>query len=186
MGSAKYKLVDAENDDVYLAVCVEELRDSLPCYDDRRALIAKDSLASVDGFRVLVLLAYEHLFGMRVCWHCPHCNHGEGFEPCQDFFGSNATPEGGVFSRMDAGFSSFECQKSSGALHAHSQLFPQCIHQHLPLIEVLRHLADKPDIVEKYLSYKRHVSRQEFCDEETVQSWENGRRQDVENRWPDR
>ena len=49
-----------------------------------RALLAKDSLASVDGFRIMVLLAYEHLFGMRVCPNCPHCNHDEAVSPCQD------------------------------------------------------------------------------------------------------
>ena len=107
----------------------------------RRALLAKDSLASVDGLRIMVLLAYEHLFGMRVCPNCPHCNHDEAVSPCQDLFGSNAKAEGGVFGRIDAGYTSFEAQKSTGALHAHSQLFVQCLHQHKPLSEVLQSLA---------------------------------------------
>jgi hypothetical protein len=80
----------------------------LPPYDQRRALIAKVSLASVDGFRVRVLIANEHLFGVRVCWICPDCNFAEDMEPCQDLFGSNAKAEGGVCGRMDGGATSFE------------------------------------------------------------------------------
>ena len=122
----------------------------------------------------MVLLAYEHLFGMRVCPNCPHCNHGEKFRPCQDLFGSNAKAEGGVFGRIDAGYTSFEAQKSTGSLHAHSQLFVQCLHQHEPLSEVLVALAEKPGLVEKYLKFKEHVCRQVFCDDKAVRSWEEG------------
>lgn len=75
------------DDDVFLALKSEDLKDQIPDYDSRRALIAKDSLASVDGFRLMVLLAYEHLFGMRVCPNCPLCNHGDDARPCQDLFG---------------------------------------------------------------------------------------------------
>ena len=55
MGRETYKLGD--DDEVFLAMTPEELKRSLPSYDHRRALISKDSLASVDGFRLLVLLA---------------------------------------------------------------------------------------------------------------------------------
>ena len=146
-------------------------------------MIAKDSLASVDGFRLMVLLAYEHLFGMRVCPNCPHCNHDDHGSPCQDCFGSNAKPEGGVFGRVDAGYTSIEAQKSTGALHAHSQLFVQCLHQHEPLSEVLKRLAQKPELVERYLRYKEHVCRTVFADDDLVQSWEQARRKEVESAW---
>ena len=91
--------------------------------------VAKDSLASVEGFRVMVLLAYTHLFGMRVCPNCPHCNYDEDQDPCQDCFGSNAKAEGGVFGRLDGGFTSFEAQKSTGALHALGAVWvpPRCL-----------------------------------------------------------
>ena len=162
------------DDDVWLALRPEDLKDQIPDYDSRRALISKDSLASVEGFRLMVLLAYEHLFGMRVCPNCPHCNHGDDARPCQDVFGSNAKAEGGVFGRIDAGYTSFEAQKSTGSLHAHSQLFVQCLHQHEPLSEVLKALSTKPDLVDKYLKYKEHVCRQVFCDDETAASWKEG------------
>ena len=95
--------------DVCVSVPVEMLVPNLPTHDTRRAVLAKDPLASVDGFRVLVLLAYRHLFGMRVCSRCPDCNNGNNSTPCQDMFGSSASPEGGIFGRIDAGFTS-TCQ----------------------------------------------------------------------------
>ena len=129
----------------------------------RRSLIAKDALASVDGFRVMVLLAYEYLFGMRVCPNCPHCNHDDITKACQDCFGSNAKAEGGIFGRLDAGYTSFEAQKSTGSLHAHSQLFIQCLHQHEPLSEVLLRLTEKPELVKRYLNYKERNSDFSNC-----------------------
>ena len=122
-------------DFVDLHIPVADLAGRVPAYDDRRAMLARDPLASVDGFRVLCHLAYEHLFGVRVCPRCPDCNNAdnEDAKPCQDIFGSNATPEGGIFGRIDGIFTSIEAQKSAGSLHAHSQLHVQCIHQHTSL-----------------------------------------------------
>ena len=125
-------------DFVALNCPLADLVERVPLYDDRRAILARDPLASVDGFRVLCSLAYEYLFGMRVCAFCPDCNN-DGIEsavPCQDLFGSNATPEGGVFGCADGGSTSIEAQRSAGSLHAHSQLHVQCIHQHKPLREI--------------------------------------------------
>ena len=183
LGQAAYTMHDG--DDVWLALSPEDLQAQIPDYDTRRALIAKDSLASVEGFRVMVLLAYEHLFGMRVCPNCPHCNHDDDAEPCQDCFGSNAKSEGGVFGRLDAGYTSFEAQKSTGALHAHSQLFVQCLHQHQPLSQVLDELTERPELVQRYMQYKAHVCRQMFAEDGSLQSWEEGRRKEVESLWPE-
>jgi len=183
LGQASYTMHDS--DDVFLALSPEDLKAQVPGYDTRRALIAKDSLASVEGFRVMVLLAYKHLFGMRVCPNCPHCNHDDSADPCQDCFGSNAKSEGGIFGRDDAGYTSFEAQKSTGALHAHSQLFVQCLHQHEPLSQVLTQLTEKPELVERYMQYKAHVSRQMFAEDGSLKSWEEGRRKEVESVWPE-
>jgi hypothetical protein len=130
-----------KEEDVILSIPVEDIVNSLPSYDDRRAMLARDPLASVDGFRMLVLATYEYIFGMRVCAFCPDCAIYDN--PCQDIFGSNAMPEGASFGRIDAGYSSVEAQKSTGSLHAHSQLFVQCLHQHTPLAEILSRLKGK-------------------------------------------
>ena len=165
-----------------MALSAEHLTHVVPSYASRRALLAKDSLASVDGFKVMVILAYEHLFGMRVCFNCPHCNHDVNDEPCQDCFGSNAKPEGGVFGRIDAGYTSIEAQKSKGDLHAHSQLFVQCLHQHTPLIEVLQRLRQGgKGIVDKCLQHRAHVCRQICADPALAEE----RLPDREKEWPE-
>ena len=143
-------------DDIVLGVPLEDLLARVPSYDERRAILARDPLAAVDGFRITVRLAYEHVFGMRVCAYCPDCNsHEYGLPPCQDIFGSNATAEGGSFGRVDAGYTSIEAQKATGSLHAHSQIFVQCIHQHTPLEEVLNVIRAQPQhVAQRYLRYK--------------------------------
>ena len=85
---------------VDLHINPESLRECLPAYDERRAILARDPLASVDGFRVLAELTIEILFGVRFCRNCPRCS--ESVSPCTDLCGSNASPEGGVFGRADA------------------------------------------------------------------------------------
>ena len=152
-------------DDVIVGLPVEDILDALPSYDERRTILARDPLASVDGFRVLIQVTYLCLFGLRICPFCPDCNNSKHGVPCNDLFGSNALPEGGIFGRIDAGYTSIESQKSSGSLHAHSQLFVQCLHQHTPLVEVLAKVrADGKDLVSQYLDYKAHVSRQMYSD----------------------
>ena len=116
------------DDDATIAVSVNKMRDNLPPYDVRKKILAGDALASVDGFRIMILLTFEHLFGIRFCPNCPDCNTTTC--PCQDIVGSVATALGGIFGRIDAVFTSIEAQKSTGSLHAHSQLFIQCLHEH--------------------------------------------------------
>jgi hypothetical protein len=129
----------------------------------------------------LVLATYEYLFGMRVCPYCPDCNSLPG-DPCQDLFGSSALAEGGVFGRIDAGYTSIEAQKSTGSLHAHSQLFVQCLHQHTPLVDVLARIrrVGGASIVEGYLRYKTHVCRQVYGPPPTEEELEK-----VERDWPE-
>jgi len=84
--------------------------------------------------------------------------------PCQDLFGSNAHPEGGIFGRIDAGFTSVEAQKSTGSLHAHSLLWLQCLHQHTPLAEIFVNTSHATkELLDKYLKHKEHVSRQVYA-----------------------
>ena len=131
---------ESRSDDVLLGIPVAALISTIPSYEERKRLLARDPLASVEGFRTLVAATCLHLFGIRICVHCPDCNNRGATEnsttlPCQDIFGSNSTAEGGVFGRCDALFISIEAQKA-GALHAHCQLFIQCLHQHLSLIHI--------------------------------------------------
>ena len=79
-------------------------------------------------------------------------------------------------------FISIEAHKSAGGLHAHGQLHVQCIHQHTPLAELLDLLTrDGGRIVQDFLSYKKHVCRQDY---EDVEGW-RGRRRQTEEEWPE-
>ena len=50
-------------------------------------------------------------------------------------------------------------QKSTGSLHAHSQVFVQCLHRHTWLSDIRKNqLRQQPwDIIKEYLKYKAHV-----------------------------
>ena len=170
------------------SLSVDDVTRAVPTYDQRRKILATDSLASVEGFRVMVQLTLEHLFGIHYCPNCPSCNScSNSSVPCQDLFGSSARAEGGIFGRVDAVFTSIEAQKSTGSLHAHSQVVIQCLHQHNPMWEIAAKLEEdfirtKGVIFKEYLQYKAHVCRQVYCsDRETLDE----RLDIVESQWPE-
>ena len=103
-------------------------------------------------------------------------------QPCQDIFGSNAVATGGGFGRADAGYTSTEAQKYTGSLHAHSQLFVQCLHQHTPLQEVFRIIEESADdICREYKDYAAAVAKATYTTPEHVDErlWEK------EKMWPE-
>ena len=167
--------------DLYMDVPVGDLAEFIPNHDQRRIALARDSLASVDGFRILVLAAFKFLFWMNVCFHCPDCNTDKSMFPCQDVFGCSSTPEGGFAGRAEAVFTSIEAQKATGSLHGHSQVFIQCLHQHMPLIKVFEFLKKgNAEVVRKYLRYKTHVCRQVYADKDIAEK----RLPEQEAAWP--
>eukprot|EP00973_Karenia_brevis_P044320 6139255-Karenia_brevis.AAC.1 len=148
--SAFYALTEPPVDVDMETLSLEELHHLVPDHDTRRAMISQDALASVDGFRTIVLLFLEHVLGLRICPDCPNCL-------CSDLFGSNASPEGGILGRVDGIYGSIEAQKSAGSLHVHVQVFVQCLHQHVPLQRLLR--SYKQNVIalkDEYAKYKRH------------------------------
>ena len=105
----------------------------MPDYDLRRLILARDPLCTVEAFKVLVRVVLAQLLGIRMCPDCPHCNKGKN--PCQNRFGSNALPQGGIFGRCDGIFGGVETQKS-GSLHLHFWAYLQRAHQHKTLVEI--------------------------------------------------
>lgn len=131
----------------------------------------------------MIQLTFQHLFGIICCPNCPDCNSNKSDNPCQDLFGSNAIPEGGIFGRVDAVYTSIEAQKSTGSLHAHSQVFVQCLHQRTNIYQILQQLREKTDsIVREYLRYKEHVSRQVYT-EDTDEV--NAKLAEAQSEWPE-
>ena len=64
-----------DDDSVDVPIDEEELLSLVPTFDERRTIVARDGLASVDGFNMSILLVFEYIFGMKVCDKCPDCNH---------------------------------------------------------------------------------------------------------------
>ena len=151
----------------------------LPAYDDRKALLARDPLACVEGFRVLVYLALRRLFGLRFCPRCPDCAQSD--TPCMDAFGSNAVSVGGIFGRVDAVYGALEYQKG-GPLHIHAQVFVQCHHQFTPISELLGlKMEQQLEMLRKYSDYTAHVRRMVYCD---PLAWK-GEQEQLEEEWPE-
>ena len=154
-GDRAWPALDA---DFTCSLPVECLEPRVPNWEERRRILARDPLATVDGFRVTMLLLLRHLFGMSTCLYCPDCSCGP--TPCQDNRGSNAKTNGGVFGRCDAAYVAIEFQKSSGSGHGHIQLFVQCLHQHESLREIFAATSERAAALrEAYLHYTSHVRR---------------------------
>ena len=77
IASANSALLTDEESDIIMDIPLEDLLKKLPTYDERRAILARDGLASVDGFKLTILLVCEHILGMRVCFDCPACSEAK-------------------------------------------------------------------------------------------------------------
>ena len=182
-----------DKDYLEAALPFEDLSAILPNYDERRALLSRDGLASVDGFRITILLVLEYICGLRVCSQCPNCNFKSYDNEenrilfcCQDLLGNNSYSDGGAFGRNPGIYISIEAQKSQGSLHAHAQLHVECLHQHAPLMEVMTKIkGNGPNIVAQYLRYKKHVCREEYADLDRWKRDDGKRRLEIETAWPE-
>ena len=126
-------------------------------------MLATDALASDEGFRAMVLLTFEHLFGMRSLFVRFVQTVMMVVEACHVNICAAVTllQRDGFLDRVDAVYTSIESQTSLGSLHAHSQLFVQCLHQHTSLHNVLNMLRSACKfVVREYVAYKTHVCRQ--------------------------
>jgi hypothetical protein len=121
--------------------------------------MARDPLAAVDAFHVYTRVVLARLLGIRMCPECPHCNRGAN--PCQDAYGSNAEPQGGIFGRVDALFGGVEAQMA-GALHLHFFAYVQRVHQHNTLKEIagmLRRGLITADALKQWHAFVRRETR---------------------------
>ena len=170
------------DDGISFPIHLETFRRALPAWQQRRTLLARDPLASVDGFHTLLRLLCQHIFGISMCDQCPDCDKTE--HPCGDSFGSSATLSGGAFGRVDAIYVTIEAQKSTGSLHGHMQCFVQCLHQHTPLTEIFQLPQWRLEALrEEYCKYQAHVAHAEYSGQE-----EAGIREGIaaaESTWPE-
>ena len=109
---------NAANDEV----CMD-----LPEYDLRKAMCASDPLSVIEGYKIEIYLRLATLCGLRMCPDCPSCNvKGIG---CQDKFGSNMRPGGGIFGAAVALGAGTEHQ-GYGTPHLHGEIHVNSIFQY--------------------------------------------------------
>ena len=87
---------------------------------------ARDPLAVVEAYKVHVCVRLAAALGVRMCPLCPRCN--EGNLGCQDMFGNNMRPVGGVLGGMTALGGATEHQ-GHGTPHFHAEGHVVCPHQ---------------------------------------------------------
>ncbi len=149
----------------------------LPEYDLRRLILARDPLCIVDAYNVLVRVVLARLLGIRMCPECPHCNQGDN--PCQNRFGSNAEPQGGILGRCDAVAGSTEAQKS-GSLHYHFKAYAQRAHQHKTLLEIANLIRQDLLVPGALKAYQNWICKETYPDlaRHKVET------EEVEKQWP--
>ena len=115
----------------------------LPDYEVRRVCGAREPLAVVDAYHVTMRLRLARLLGVRMCPNCPRCNEVSVTKyPCQDKFGSNMMPMGGVLGGVDAFGSATEFQSTNDP-HIHGEVHIVCIYQFSTLEEIANEIKKK-------------------------------------------
>ena len=94
-------------------------------YDIRRLAAARDPLAVIEAHRLNVCFRLAWLLGMRMCPRCPRCNE-DGLWGCQDLFGSNMRPTGGILGGALA-FEGGNENQASSTPHFHGQVHIVCM-----------------------------------------------------------
>ena len=111
----------------------------LPLYHVRRKLTARDPRAVVAAYRYEVKFKLPMLLGLRVCPDCPNCNiYVDGYvlrSPCQDIFGLNTLPMGGLAGLAGTMGGATEFQKCNTP-HEHAHVHLVNIYQHRTLAEI--------------------------------------------------
>jgi hypothetical protein len=111
----------------------------LPEYDIRCLATARDPLAVIEAHRLNISFRLAWLLGLRMCPNCPQCN--ETPWGCQDLFGCNMRPTGGVIGGVVAMEGGNENQKLSTP-HLHGQAHVVCAYQFLTMDEIAKRIRE--------------------------------------------
>ena len=99
----------------------------LPLYNTRRKLTARDARSVVAAYMYEVKFKLPWLLGLRVRPFCPACNDltpgASLMTPCQDIFGTNTLPMGGLagLAATSGGATEFQ-KKNTPHFHGHVHL----------------------------------------------------------------
>ena len=101
----------------------------------RARLAAQNPHAVMSAFQIEVRARLALLLGLRMCLRCPDCS-------CQDRFGSNMLPLGGVFGAAVALGGAIEFQYHSSP-HFHFEVFLSNIYQYNALDQIAQSMSEK-------------------------------------------
>ena len=136
-----------------------------PAFENRCGIAARDPLSTVYAFDIQVRLVLATLLGIRMCPNCPRCNADDWRRsPCQNKFGHNTLPMGGIFGAVDGIGGAVEYQRA-GSPHFHGFATLVSAYQHCTLEHIAELIETKllhPDAVKAYCSY---ICREEHFDQ---------------------
>ena len=132
----------------------------IPPYEQRRIASARDPLAVCDAYAVHIRVRLARLLGVRMCPICPRCNAEGAPHPCQDKFGSNMMPMGGILGAC-TGFGGATEHQQSGVPHFHCQAHIACIYQFGTMAEIAQKISDGLFSAESVCDYQAWLHREE-------------------------
>ena len=151
------------------AGCDEKLFEiDLPEYDLRRANAAKDPHAVMEAYKVEILLRLATLLGVRMCPKCPRCNE-TGFG-CQDKFGSNMRPGGGVLGGVVALGGGTEHQ-GYGTPHLHVEIHVCSIYQYGNMQDVVKQFKEGFFTLRQWQKYQEWFHREDILHEQVYKNY---------------
>ena len=159
--------------------CIEDVTIDLPEYDLRRAYTAQDPLAVIEAYKIEILLRLGMLLGIRICPQCLRCNNGSF--GCQDKFGSNMRPGGGVVGGVVALGGATEHQ-GYGTPHLHVEIHIACAYQYGTLHEVADLLKKNRFSFDQWIAYQEWFHAEDVIDPEVKQTLAK----DLEEQWHSR
>jgi len=157
-----------EREEASVDVPLSAVLGSVPSMEVQQKLLARDPLASVYGFRIIVRIILQALFGVRACSNCPDCsNSSECPCSCVDEFGSVASPEGGIAGLLEAYHGGIESQGQTGSLHVHMCMFVARIHQQTKLVDIARMIQEQgEDLVKQFERFSNHMDSSTYSNVE--------------------
>ena len=150
-----------------------------PEYDLRRAAAARDPHAVVEAYKVEILLRLAAVLGVRMCPRCPRCNDSR--VGCQDIFGNNMRPMGGVLGGMTA-FGGATEHQGHGTPHFHANGHIVCAYQYGTLADIAAKIQRGELSVESLKAYQNWLHAEDVFDEAQHQEF----LPNVETEWQQR
>ena len=126
--------------------CLEKFDVELPGYEVRRVACARDPYAVMEAYAVHIRLRLARVLGVRMCPQCPRCNDRSSASkfrpPCQDIFGSNMMPMGGLLGAA-AGFGGATEYQKGTTPHFHGEVHVICLYQFGTLKDIAKRITEK-------------------------------------------